>query len=233
MGISIRSLEDVTNQMRPLVDLHLDPSLSFTRQNEQAMRRYIAECSKIPILKRYRNGADCWPAAAYARLRLRSVSNIRSKLQRAQTPRPASTTRGVRDRRPQQTGSGPSRRTARSEEPRSDEEDTMVDDVGNDIRTIQRASTHNPFVKSESEIVEIPAPFQENAELTEFLSAMEPPQPHLQRVLVDAGIKDMEQLRFLARHQSSIETFLRELVSAKALTVFEYTYLTAALKVLR
>ncbi|KAI0340082.1 hypothetical protein BDW22DRAFT_438618 [Trametopsis cervina] len=122
-----------------------------------------------------------------------------------------------------------SRRGAYSEEPQTDREGSLSN-LGSDTEIVQRASTRKPSGKPQGDIAEIPAPSQANTELKKFLTTMKPPQPHLQQVLFSAGIKDMDQLRFLARHQTSIETFLRELVSTKALSIFEYTYLTAALK---
>ncbi|KAI0340081.1 hypothetical protein BDW22DRAFT_438078 [Trametopsis cervina] len=44
MGLSVDTLKDLlTNQMRPLVDIHLDQTLSFRHQDENAFKRYIAE----------------------------------------------------------------------------------------------------------------------------------------------------------------------------------------------
>ena len=59
---------------------------------------------------------------------------------------------------------------------------------------------------------------------------MHPPQPQLYQVLLDAGIKDIDHLKFLACDPPRVDMFLNKLLENSKVNDFEYTYLNAAMK---
>lgn len=58
----------ITNTMRSILKRHIDLDRPIQAQKKDRVKAYLAECSKLPDLRRY---AGAWPAEMYCRLYLR------------------------------------------------------------------------------------------------------------------------------------------------------------------